>query len=423
MVERIGLYRLEIWISILMLVVPWLIYGFDYPIQLIHELDHCSVLACDFVRHYLPQAESARSGLPEMNNGWFYPPLLAMLLIPFTYFKAASLLWTVVNLCGVIVLIRLIRTRDSLVPILLTAALCATSLPILHTIKWGQVSIWLAVFLCVPLFPNGVLISDRSLPSEDRDTQRFTKNWTAWLIGLAAAIKVYPIVFVLIPLLGRRLSWALHCVLALVIVGVLLPWLWMGSDVLQYFYAIQRGQQTVSDMGTIAGGQALGPALHRWFVSGEFIGVSASGPWSTSALLFNASWLKPTMMLGAVVFLLKTIWTVRTTKVDTATIFTLLITIHLLLQPGWVHYFCWLPLVHVWCWYKARGKSKVFWVLGLAILLERIPLLFLERSNYFASSRAGWMTVVLLLTLMVLSFLSDSTEDANITKPIDTVLP
>ena len=314
-----------------------------------------------------------------------------------------------------------IHTRGSIVPIVFTTALCATSLPILHAIKWGQISIWLAILLCVSMFPNGVEISDCSVPSEtkDSDTHGFDKKWAAWLLGLAAAIKVYPLVFILIPLLGRRLSWVLHCVLAMTIVGVLLPWFWLGSDVMQYLYAVQRGQQTVSGMGTIAGGQALAPALHRWFVSGEFIGVSASGQWPTTAVLFHAPWLKPTIMMGVVVFLFKTILSLRTQQIDTATVFTLLILIHLLLQPGWVHYFCWLPLVHVWCWYKADRSSKILWVLGLAMVLERIPLLFLERSNYFASSRAGWMTMVLLLTLVVLSFLSRSTNEADIPKSFD----
>ena len=226
---------------------------------------------------------------------------------------------------------------------------------------------------------------------------------------------MYPIVFLLIPLIGRRLSWVLHCILAMMIVGVLLPWLWMGSDVLQYFYAVQRGQQTISNMGTIAGGQALAPTLHRWFVSAEFIG----GQWSTTALFFDAPWLKPIFMMGAVVFLAKSIWTLRTKAIDTVTIFSLLIAIHLLLQPGWVHYFCWLPLVQVWCWYKARRKSKILWLLGLAIVLERVPLLLLERSNYFATSRAGWMTIVLLLTLIVLSLLSRSAQGSKIAQQTD----
>ncbi len=154
--ERFGLHRLEVWISILLLVVPWVLYGEGYPIQLIQELDHCPELGCDFIRHYLPQAASVRTHLAEMNNGWFYPPLLAIVLIPFTFFKNAALLWTIVNVCGVMMLIRLIRTRDSMAPILFTMALFSTSLPILHAIKWGQVSIWLAILLCMSLFPDGI---------------------------------------------------------------------------------------------------------------------------------------------------------------------------------------------------------------------------------------------------------------------------
>lgn len=407
-VERFGLYRVEVWISVLLLVVPWVLYGKEYPIQLIQELDHCPELGCDFVRHYLPQAESARFRLPEMDNGWFYPPLLAIVLIPFTFSKNAALLWTIVNVCGVIVLIRLIRTRDTMVPIVFTVALCSTSLPILHAIKWGQVSIWLTLLLCMSLFPSGIEVSELSVSESDKEGDE--RKWPAWLLGLAASIKIYPMVFLLIPLLQKRIAWVLHCVLAMMILGIFLPWLWLGADMWQYLYAIQRGQLAVYDMGTIAGGQALSPTLHRWFVSGEFIGVSGNGVWSATALILEAAWLKPTLMMGLVALLVKVVWSLRSNRMDIAKIFILLIAIHLLLQPGWVHYFCWLPLAQVWCWYRAKRKPKALWALGLAIMLERLPLVFLDKSIYFTSSRAGWMTIVLLLTLAVLFYLSRTDE-------------
>ena len=409
MVERFGLYRVEIWISILLLVVPWVLYGEGYPSQLIQELDHCPELGCDFVRHYLPQAKSVRSHLPEMNNGWFYPPLLAIVLIPFTFFKNAALLWTILNVCGVIILIRLIRTRDSMVPILFTVALFSTSLPILHAVKWGQVSIWLAILLCMSLFPDGIEVSELSVSQTDKEVDG--TKWTAWLLGLAGSIKIYPMIFLLIPLLQKRITWVLHCVLAMIILGLFLPWLWLGTDVWQYLYAVQRGQQAVSDMGTVAGGQALSPTLHRWFVSGEFIGVSGNGDWSASALILEAAWLKSALMMGVVALLAKVVWSLRSNRMDIAKIFILLIALHLLLQPGWVHYFCWLPLVQVWCWYRARSKPKVLCGLGLAIVLERLPLVFLDKTTYFAFSRSGWMTIVLLLTLAVLLTLSRTDEE------------
>lgn len=409
--ERFGKYRIEVWISIVLLISPWVLHGVEYPNLLIQELDHCPELGCDFVRHYLPQAESARARLPKMNNGWFYPPLPAILLIPFTLFNQASLLWAIVNLCGVIILVRMIRSPRSLVPGLFAMSLYVTSLPTLHAIKWGQVSIWLALLLCLSLFPNGVAIADRSSSKREQDSEDwFINKWTAWLLGLAGAIKIYPMVFLLLPLLRNRLVWVLHSVLAFVLFGAFLPWLWLGDDVWNYLYAVQRGQQVVSDMGSIAGGQALSPALHRWFISGEFIGASSTGSWSDAALLMSIPWLKPIVMLGAVTVLGRIVWSLRTT-VTVSTVFALLIVIHLLLQPGWVHYFCWLPLVHVWCWYQARGKSTVLWGIGLVILLERLPLIFLDRSTYFMFARAGWMTLVLLLTLMVLFYLSSTTED------------
>ena len=92
-------------------------------------------------------------------------------------------------------------------------------------------------------------------------------------------------------------------------------------------------------------------------------------------------------------------WMQRYRTFDATTVFIWMILIHLLLQPGWVHYFCWLPFVHVWCWCKAKGRPKILWLLALAIFLERLPLLFLNQVSYFAFSRAAWMTVVLAVRL------------------------
>ena len=64
-----------LWCSLLLL-VPILWFNLSSGIILVEY--HCNIAQCDFVRHYLPQAEQSHS--------WFYPPLLAFLLVPFKYF-------------------------------------------------------------------------------------------------------------------------------------------------------------------------------------------------------------------------------------------------------------------------------------------------------------------------------------------------
>ena len=73
---------LHYWILIFLL--PILLHGLDWPSLVVEEVDHCSIALCDFVRHYLPQSQMIRDGQPTIVGGWFYPPLLAMMLVPLT---------------------------------------------------------------------------------------------------------------------------------------------------------------------------------------------------------------------------------------------------------------------------------------------------------------------------------------------------
>jgi len=398
--ERFGLRGFEALIPILLFVFPWVIHGIHYPMLLVQQIDHCPQLACDFTRHYLPQAQYALERSDQMNGGWFYPPLLAILLIPWTFLENPEIVWTLFNIGGVFLLARLASSKVSW---LLTTSLCATSLPILHALKWGQVSIWIAVCLCMALFDKERTFS---LDKKDRDSDKqllFENNLTAWVLGVASAIKIYPLVFVILPLLKQRIRWVAHCIASTVVFGVIIPMLWLGQDILSYWYAIQRGQQIVVDMGLTAGGQSLAPALHRWFVSGEFIG----GQWSSEPLIFSASSIKILVLFGVLVFMLIRLWRLRTRSIVALDSVVFLISIHLLLQPGWVHYFAWLPIVQVWCWIQCEEQPLVRTALLGLILFERLPLLLLDQSTYFAFSRAGWMTIVLAGMLVIVSFVKN----------------
>lgn len=402
--EYFGLRRVEVLMPILLLVVPWILYGVQYPTLLVQQLDHCPQLACDFTRHYLPQAQYAFEHSEKMNGGWFYPPLLAILLIPWTFLEQPEYAWTIFNISGVFLLMR--RTISTS-PWLLTASLCATSLPILHALKWGQISIWIALCLCVVLFEQEDKTSIQSGGTITDQSGLFRKKRTAWILGLASAIKIYPLIFVMVPLLKGRLKWVVHCVITTVVFGAVIPMMWLGEGILSYWYAIQRGQQLVVSMGPTAGGQSLAPTLHRWFLSGEFIG----GQWSVEPLMFSAAPLKIFLLFGLLVFIAYRLWGLRARPMRSADVVYLLIGIHLLLQPGWVHYFAWLPIVQVWCWLRCRGQPIVrICLLGL-IVFERLPLFWLNQETYFAFSRAGWMTIVVLGLLGIVYLIDKESDD------------
>jgi hypothetical protein len=71
-----------------------------------------------------------------------------------------------------------------------------------------------------------------------------------------------------------------------------------------------------------------------------------------------------------------------------------LIWIHLLLQPGWVHYFCWLPFAQVVVWNSTSVRER-WWLIGFG-LVERLPILFLSSHAYFSFVRIGGLTLTVL---------------------------
>ncbi len=369
---------------LLLFLLPWIVYGGNYPSMLVKELDHCPQMACDFTRHYLPQAQHMVAGEKTLNAGWFYPPLLGLLLMPLVHLETPEVFWTGLNVFGVGVLcVQAFRFKPTPRTMMLALGLVSTSLPILHALKWGQVSIWIAVGL---LLVMNEVVSDN--PKK------------GWVLGILGAIKVYPMLLLVLPLLKRSVHWVGVALLSAFLFGVLIPWLMLGETFALYVYAVQRGQMMVSDMATTSGGQALLPVLHRWFVSAEFVGLSNS----EAPLIASWASLKWGLIVAFILGSVRVVWrTWEQRDVSLKFAFQTLMAVHLLLQPGWVHYFCWLPVVQVWIWVRANRPTKV--LLVFALVVERLPLLMLSQERYFLWSQAGGMTVSVLLSLVALSLL------------------
>ena len=156
----------------------------------------------------------------------------------------------------------------------------------------------------------------------------------------------------------------------------------------------------------MSGGQALAPTLHRWFISGEHIG----GEWSAAPLLMYSPVMK-TLLL--VLWLVAGVYTGFRTRYRTPTILDSaywLLWIHLLLQPGWVHYFSFLPYVQVLLWNRVNRSGR--WLIICAIVMERIPILFLSQTVYFAFVRSGGLSLVVVLLWFIaqVAVLKDQTN-------------
>ena len=150
-------------------------------------------------------------------------------------------------------------------------------------------------------------------------------------------------------------------------------------------------QQLVQQMSISSGGQSLAPSLHRWLISGAHIG----GEWSADPLLVYfplGKWLGLLVFLITGAVSLYGTWNYRSKNWS---IIQLLVVVHLFVQPGWVHYFCFLPVAQLFFWNRTDRLGRSF-VLS-AVMLERVPIWWLSNEVYFAFVRSGGLTVVLLL--------------------------
>ncbi|GAA3668378.1 glycosyltransferase 87 family protein [Nocardioides ginsengisoli] len=160
----------------------------------------------------LHQTRLYQAGDPVTGYPFTYPPFAAVLMVPLAVVPGwtAAALWTAASAAALLAGIRLVlRTLGRPAPDLLVAALGVGALalePVWQTFSFGQINLILMLVVLVDLL--GV-----------------ERRWSGVLVGVAAGIKLTPLVFVvLLVLVGRRtaagraaLAFAATVVLGLVV--------------------------------------------------------------------------------------------------------------------------------------------------------------------------------------------------------------
>ena len=318
----------------------------EWPRRVVERLDTCPKLACDFVAIYLPQARILFAQPVEIVSGWFYPPVLGLMLQPIARLadSTAVAAWTTLNLLLTAVL--LVLTRSALRPLGRWSSwagawgLVSVSLPVVHCIKWGQVSLWISV--------GGILA-----------LTRWTRLSSA-IIGILGAVKLYPLAFLMWPALRRDFRTLRNAFLWTVGIGIVLPFALLGwTTTLEHFRGILSFRM---NMAPHLGGQGLWPACLRWFVLGKHIGVPTEEALvvrviqptqdadSLVGVLAYGLLLSPTLavLVASAVWLWRRAQPYRSNRIAKSgdsraeTAMTLL-AVTLAAGPGWHHYFCFLP--------------------------------------------------------------------------------
>ena len=159
----------RMWLLCLLL-IPLCLHNINWLDMIVRELDHCPVLMCDFEKHYLPQAQRLHNGVLEVVPGWFYPPLLVTLLIPFEMVGISFGAWAAINVLTLLVLIGF-TAKESKIHWFWCSILTIFSLSVLHSLKWGQVSLLINLLIVLSFRYHNVFLA------------------------LASALKVYPLAF------------------------------------------------------------------------------------------------------------------------------------------------------------------------------------------------------------------------------------
>jgi len=179
-------------------------------------IDHCAVPMCDFVRHYEPMGRAVFDHHGPV-PGFIYPPGFAVALGVLGALSPAEawLLWLAVQLAAIAALawcgwVLLDRGRRPV--FVLYVALLLTSYPVLHNLKWGQVSAPITAVLLL------ALVLARRASSR-------AHAGAGLLLAAAVGVKLYPVLFAPAVLSRDRrkaVPWFVGgCVLFLAVVPVL----------------------------------------------------------------------------------------------------------------------------------------------------------------------------------------------------------
>lgn len=324
----------------------------------------------DFKDFYHPTAESLLK-TKEATPGFLYPPGLALALVPLGLLDLplATNIWLGLQLLatGLVIGLGLWLLRPGPGLMGLGIFLAITGVPLAHNLHWGQVSVLLALLVLV------------AIALEERGRH----DLAVLAIALAASIKLYPLLFLLVPLL--RGEWARSvrgCSLAALLI-VVLPALVLGPVPTLDFL-----RQMVHELGSrrveafaAPNAQAFGPVVARW----------TGAEWAPGLAVPGLAWLGAALALAQLPFL-------RRVARDPVLAYSgVALTLPLLVEPHWPHYFALLPFIQLTC--LARGDRLARGLAGVSCLLSSLLVL-----RCFSDAEAYGGTGLLLVASLLLLF-------------------
>jgi hypothetical protein len=341
------------------------------------RMDNCDLAFCDFVRHYWRMGRTLLQ-THEPSPGFLYSPFFALIMVPLGALakSTAVAVWGVLQGSMLLALFALGLVRPSARQRWVYAAYAvafAWSIPLYHDFKWGQISVLLTALTLA------------ALELERRDRSRLA----AVLLAFAAALKGYAALFVLV-LAARRRGRALlvFAATSLVLLAVVPAAVLGVADTWRFYQTVsERLSAAQTGFATNPNSQSFASVVARWGVDFESMPPQPA----TSLRLLG-------YLLAAINLTFAWRW-LRQPRGYASACALLWLSIPLLLQTSWPHYFVYLPAVIgtacvlLSCEDVSRGwrVGGGVWVLLFA-LLSLLPALQIAGRWYFYS-RGGWLLV------------------------------
>lgn len=199
---------------------------------LIATTDKPSAVYGDFSEYYYPAGRMIFSH-PEPLGGYFYTPAFAIILhsVALDSYADAMIIWQIVqHLLTALLLIvpgvYLARRTGGKFYFHLYVLLVLTSFPLLHNLKWGQLSVMITFCTIFSL-----ILKERERP------------WAAAiLLTVATLVKYYPAAFMFYYLIRKDFAFIGRFALCMVIAGLLFPAAVIGLTTTVEFYRLLNSE-------------------------------------------------------------------------------------------------------------------------------------------------------------------------------------
>jgi len=349
------------------------------------SMDTGDALFADFTHHFHPTAARFFSAHRPV-QGYYYSAFFALLLSPLGALPLdeASPLWGGAQILFTAFLLlaplRYLVLRSRLYG-LAYYLMVITSMPVLHSFRWGQVSVLVAA----------LAISSFRLYSQGR------RGTSALLLALAAAIKYYPAAFA-VYYLYRRDRKALRAFLVLLAAFLALPAAFVGPEGL---FVLER--------------EAIGSVLYSPWVSEE-VGSMHLPHFARRLLsLPNSPLLHVAFAALGLVAAVAIVLTLIRRGERWGAVFPerflccLFLCLPLVVKTCWQHYFAFLPFCQVIAWLRLRrSRGRPGWMVpcgyfltAASVLLSSV-FLFNLIGSWWSYSAMGCLLLADIILLPVI---------------------